>query len=219
MSARAGVATVLFVVAIVAALGAVHSAEAQTAGLTEDLLRHTTYPSEFSPTRSVTLRDGRYEWNQPPLRGYAVFARAVIGPEYAAVLIDSSTGGSGMFLSLHLVTSPAGAVTAGPGLFLGDRWRVNSLSLSGDRVLLDVVRQGPSDPFCCPTLAETRVYGREGNALVFRGLVASVATPAPPATGSLGLAGTRGSAAATAAALSLATVALVLIARRRTATR
>lgn len=154
----------------------------------------------------------------PPLRGYATFVRAAIGGDYAVVLLATSTGGTGVFLSLHLVTSPAGAVTAPPGLFLSDRWRFNSLSLSGDRVLLEVVRPGPSDPACCPTLAETRVYTRDGGVLMFRGPFAAIATPAPPHTGNLGAAGASDTPV-TVAALALATFSLVLLARRRSALR
>ncbi len=192
-------------------------AEAQSAGLTEDVLRNATYPSEYSPTRSVTLRDGRYEWSQPsPQRGTATFVRAAIGSQYAVVLLGTNTGGTGDFLSAHVVTGSFGAVQAGPGLFLGDRWRVNSLTLGGDRVLLDVVRHAPSDPLCCPTLAEVRVYMREGDALVFRGIVAATIEVAPPATGNAGIAAPeRGRAWAGA---TLAAAALVLLARRRTAT-
>jgi hypothetical protein len=215
---RTVVAAAGVLVLLAAQLGEGSTAEAQGTGLTEALLRNATYPSEFSPSRQVVLRDGRYEWNQPPLRGYAMFAQAVIGPEFAAVLIDSSTGGSGMFMSLHLVTSTAGAVSAGPGLLVGDRQRVEAFAIEDGRVRLALLTQGPTDPFCCPTQRETRTYVREGNA--FR-LAATVITQpgsgplTPPRTGQLGTAAPGGSAVPMVL-VSLLAVALVAAARGAT---
>lgn len=200
------------------------AARAQTAGLTVGLLQNATYPSEFTVGKQVTLRDGRYDQraalNDPFRPALITFVDAVIGTEYAAVVIASNTGGSGVFLSLHPVTSSAGAVTAGPGLFLGDRQRIEGFAIVDGRVRLALLTQGPGEPFCCPTQRETREFVRDANA--FR-LVSTVVTqpgalpaaPSPPKTGTLGSLG--GSSGGTAAAFTLAAVALVLAARRRTA--
>ncbi len=220
-------ATTLFLLVMVASMPAV--AGAQTAGLTLDALKNATYPSEFSPSKQVTLLDGKAAWNQPPLRGNAVFVDAQIGPEYAAVLIGTSTGGSGSFLTLHLVTRSAGAIVAGPGVLVGDRTRVEAFAIdpSGVRfdagsVRLAVLTQGPTDPFCCPTQREARIYVRDNNAfrlasttITQPGTGPNVA-PAPPKTGTAGLADAGSNAAAL---LALATVILALGARSRMAAR
>ena len=81
-----------------------------------------------------------------------------------------------------------------------------------------MIRHGPGEPFCCPTLADVREYVREGNRLRLVSSAqpdAPVATPAPPRTGSAGLAaGTAGGATATNGVLVLATVVLVIGTRR-----
>jgi hypothetical protein len=184
---------------IVLSLAMPDTTTAQAPALTLDLLKNATYPSEYSPSGQAPLRDGEYEWNQPPLRGRATFVDAAVGRQYTAVLIASSTGGSGVFTSLHLVTSANGAISAGPGLFLGDRQRIESFSIAGDRVRLSVITHGPTEPLCCPTQHETREYIVAGNA--FRLASTTITQPAsggsvqpvPPKTGNAGLAsGTAG---------------------------
>ncbi|MSQ35835.1 MAG: hypothetical protein EXR63_01645 [Dehalococcoidia bacterium] len=222
MTACVGTTLALLLVAL-AALGlGVRPAAAQTAGLTEDVLRNTTYPSEFSPTPRSRCETVATSGTNRRRSVATVFAQAVIGPEFAAVLIDSSTGGSGLFLSLHSVASVAGAVTAGPGLFLGDRQRVEAFTIEGGRVRVTLLTQGPTDPFCCPTQRETREFVREGNAsrlvsTVITRLGSGPLTPPPPRTGNLGLADDARGPGATASALVLATIALALVVRRRTA--
>lgn len=193
---------------------------------TLERLRNMTYPSEYSPSKQVALVDGKAEWNEPPLRGNVVFVSAQFGRDFAAVTLGSSTGGSGSFTSLHLVTSSAGIPTAGPGVFIGDRTRVESIDIQGDLVRLSLLTQGPTDPQCCPTQRETRSYLREGNGV----RLASTAitqpgsgplTPpttgavTPPKTGSLGSAEAR-TADAVVTTLALVTALVVGTARRAT---
>ena len=140
---------------------------------TLDRLRNITYPSEYSPSKQVALVGGKAEWNEPPLRGNAVFMIAWIGPTFAAAILGSSTGGSGSFTTLHLVTNNAGTPVASSGLFIGDRTRIESIGVEGDRVRLGLLTQGPTDPQCCPTQREIREFVHDGN--TFR-LVSTVVT-------------------------------------------
>lgn len=197
-------------------------------GMTLDRLKNTTYPSEYSPSKQVTLIDGKAEWNEPPLRGNAVFVDAKVAPDFAAVILGSSTGGSGSFTSLHLITGTAAAPIAGPGVFIGDRTRVESIGFESNGIRLDLLTQGPTDPQCCPTQRETRTYVRDGN--TFRLVSTTITQPGsgpltpppatgavtPPKTGNLGLADSRSDAAPL---LALAVVTVTLAARRRTGTR
>src|SRR3954468_12452702 len=111
------------------------AAHAATPALTADALRNIAYPSQYTLAGSAPLRDGKYD-QRADLGGdlgaknpaVVSFTSAAIGDNYSAVLLATNTGGSGIFLTLHLVTVQAGVPQAGPGLFLGDRWRINSMS-------------------------------------------------------------------------------------------
>ncbi len=209
-------------------------ATAQTTGLTHDLLKNATYPSVVGAGgRSITLHDGRFE-ERTQLSNAGVtlnvvttvtFIDAAIGPEYAAVVIASNGGGSGTFIRLHLVTGGAGTVTAGPGAALGDRVSTERPRITDRGVQMDVVTQGPGEPLCCPTQRETREFAREGNE--FRLISTVVTQPSvsrppersasgPPQTGRIGLASP---VPPSPVGLALATLALVLLARRIVASR
>ena len=196
------------------AVGGLPAAQAQATDAVLSVLKNTTYPSEYTPSKQAPLRDGKYEFNQPPLRASVTFVDAAIGAQRTAVLLASSTGGSGVFLSLHLVTSQNGAIIAGPGLFLGDRQRVEAFTISGDRARVDLVTQGPNEPQCCPTQHETREFVVDGN--VFRTVSIAVTQPggtlAPvaPKTGNLGRISEVG---ALPPVLALFTLAFALLAR------
>jgi hypothetical protein len=49
---------------------------------------------------------------------------------------------------------------------LGDRVKVNSLSLKAGKIIIDLVTHGPNDPSCCPTVKKIAVYRLVGNKLV-----------------------------------------------------
>src|ERR1051326_8881319 len=152
-------------VAVAAVISGGGLATAQAAGLTTGLLQKMSYPSQFTVSKQAPLRDGTYDQRaalggDEGARNPAVvrFVNASIAGDQAAVLLSTNTGGSGIFVTLHLVTQTAGVPLAGPGLLLGDRWGINSLSFADGRVTLDVTRGAPTDPLCCPTLHDVRVY-------------------------------------------------------------
>jgi hypothetical protein len=215
---------VLLGFAVLLAAGAPGSAHAQAAPLTLDQLKNATYPSTFTASKSATLVDGAYSEAAAPGSASLVqvqFVDAAISPDFAAVVLATSGGGSGTFYTLHLVTVQDGAPFAGAGLQLGDRIKLNSIAIVDNQVRIDMTTQGPTDPMCCPTQDETRIYGfgPAGFSLLSTTPATTTAPPAPAATG---MAGTvlPNSAGVT---LQLALLALALLtvvgARRRTQRR
>jgi hypothetical protein len=203
------------VLLLLAAAGlAPHDARAQTTVPTLDALRNASYPSEFTADGTAPLADGTY--SEPAASGSAslvsvTLVDAAIGDDYAAVVLATSGGGSGTFYTLHLASIDAGGLSTGAGLLLGDRIELASIAVEGDGVRIALTTQGPTDPFCCPTQEETRVYG-----FTATGFQLLSTTPGPgtiaPAPGDTGTAGfvTRTRAGTGAIAISLLLAALVV---------
>ena len=211
---RAAIALLFAVLPLLTALAAPSPAEAQVSALLPEALKNIEYPSEYAPTKRITLRNGRYEWDGPvPQRGNAVFVTSATVQQWAAVVIGTSTGGSGSFSTLHLVRAASGAAIAGPGLFLGDRIRIEKIGVTQEGALvIEMVTQGPNEPLCCGTKREMRDYLPDGNTfrLIAVDDVPVGANPTPPRTGNLGLAHDPSAAPL---ALLLAALALVVAAR------
>ncbi len=116
-------------------------------------------------SQTVQLAGGKYEAGQG-----ADYLMAALLPNIAfgdlnndgvadaVVVLAENYGGSGTFLSLV----PVLATTEGPkpekGVTLGDRVQVQSVSVQNGQVTVSLMAQGPNDPQCCPSQAETRVY-------------------------------------------------------------
>jgi heat shock protein HslJ len=117
----------------------------------------------------VRLDKGRYE-GEPFVEGGAARPLIVLidefiergdldgdGIEEAAVLLMESSGGSGSFLYLA-VLSRAGEGLESIGTFLlGDRVQVRSVHIEREEVILSLVQHGKKDPLCCPTYNARKV--------------------------------------------------------------
>jgi hypothetical protein len=69
----------------------------------------------------------------------------------AAVVLASTTGGTGTFIDLYaLLDKQDHAVTRGPAS-LGDRVKVDSIRVYNRAVHLHLLTHAPDDPLCCPT--------------------------------------------------------------------
>ena len=186
------------------------TAQAQTPPLTESVLKNTTYPIAQVPGGMAKFADGLFEVPAAPGSATKASARyttsaigTIGGQPRAAVIVVGSGGGTGQFVYLFLVDG-AGNVLASE--FLGDRTRVDALTLERDRVIVDLVVARTTDPACCPTLAQHREYTVAGNALVAT-ITPPTTPPVPPrpaATGSAGPATVRTATTFAFAALALA---------------
>jgi heat shock protein HslJ len=126
----------------------------------------------------VTLVDGLWQ-GAPYAEGGASAPRAGLvrdfllsgdldgdGAEESAVLIWTSSGGSGTYDYLAVLGRDAdGAVSARAGAPLGDRVKVRAASIVDGRVVLDTVQAGPSDAACCPGQKKRRTYALAGDVM------------------------------------------------------
>jgi len=94
------------------------------------------------------------------------------GLEDAAITLNENTGGSGVFVSLLAVFSEGSVRAQGPSALLGDRVQVNNMSIRDGKILVDLLRQGPNDAMCCPTLKEQQRYEAASGRLVLTHIVA-----------------------------------------------
>ena len=126
----------------------------------------------------VTLVDGLWQ-GAPYAEGGASAPRAGLvrdfllsgdldgdGAEESAVLIWTSSGGSGTYDYLAVLGRDAeGAVSARAGAPLGDRVKVRAASIVDGRVVLDTVQAGPGDAACCPGQKMRRSYALAGDVM------------------------------------------------------
>lgn len=84
----------------------------------------------------------------------------------AAVVLVYWGGGSGVFNYLAAVENDHGTPRHVASAELGDRVRIDGISVAGSRVTVNLTVQGEHDPMCCPTQAATRTFALEGQALV-----------------------------------------------------
>jgi LysM repeat protein len=139
-------------------------------------LRNATYQGIYA--EPVQLTDGKYE-GKPFVEGGASRPTVTFvdpfhalgdlngdGLEDAAVVLAENSGGSGVFLYLAAVVDQNGTPANVATQLLGDRVEIKSVAVDGGEIVIDMVTQGPNDPFCCPSLEVTLRYRLEGDRLV-----------------------------------------------------
>lgn len=192
------------------------SASAQAAAPTEQQLRNATYPTPYRASKSITLVDGKFDSVAEHVNMTYVDATygTLNGTPVAVVHTATNTGGSGVFSEIYLVD--ASLKPFGPG-FLGDRLKNVKVQVVDNKIHVDMITQGPSEPFCCGLTPARQTWELQHGALVRMSQVfAQIQPPAPirPAATGHGVeaASTAPSAAVALALLSL-TATFVLAAR------
>jgi hypothetical protein len=87
----------------------------------------------------------------------------------AAVVLVYWGGGSGVFNYLAAVVNEQGQPRHVASAELGDRVRIDGISIKDGTVTVNLVVQGANDPMCCPTQAATRSFSLRGQELVETG--------------------------------------------------
>ena len=87
------------------------------------------------------------------------------GVDDAAVVLWANTGGSGLYSYLAAVVNQDGKVQPVGAQLLGDRVKVQGLSVKDGKIEIQTLEPGPNDPQCCPSQLVQRTYQVDGNAL------------------------------------------------------
>ena len=83
-----------------------------------------------------------------------------------AVVVFMDPGGSGTFIHLLAIHDREGTPVQAGREFLGDRVRVQNLSISGGRIFVTMLAHGPGDGLCCPSVQIRRAFTPHGRRLV-----------------------------------------------------
>ncbi|MGB5525752.1 MAG: hypothetical protein WBN79_02685 [Gemmatimonadota bacterium] len=152
--------------------------------LSAAILRSAAYFSQHVDEREIRLANGVF---RDTARRVAVFFQ----PEYAAgdldsdgvpdaaVVLATTTGGSGTFLDLAVVLNEDGRPANAATRFLGDRVPVDRIRIVEGEIQVDLTMHGPADPMCCPSLEVTRRFRYESGEVVEIGTGAEPAGDAP----------------------------------------
>jgi hypothetical protein len=144
--------------------------------LTLNALKNAEYQSEFPKSKKARLTDGKYEEEIVP--GAASKLTIMIYPDMyafgdlngdgvddAAVVLATSAGGSGTFISLEAVINDKGTPKHIASASLGDRTRLKSIAIQAGEITVTTLTHGPNDPMCCPTIEGTQKYKLQGDKL------------------------------------------------------
>jgi hypothetical protein len=164
------------------------SPEPAASQLALEALANLEYQSEFTESGTAPLVDGEYR--EPAAPGSASEIRVMLteyvafgelnGEPTAAVILVSDSGGSGTFYDLAVVVEQDGEPVNVATTLLGDRVRINDLTIEDGQIVVDLVTQGPDDPFCCPTQQMVNTYELQGDQLVLASSEIVGTVEAPP---------------------------------------
>ncbi|MCL7959058.1 MAG: LppP/LprE family lipoprotein [marine benthic group bacterium] len=147
-------------------------------------LRSAVYASQHVEEGEIRLVQGAYRDTARRvsvffLPEYAVGDIDSDGAPDAAVVLATTTGGSGTFLDLALVLNRDGQPVNAATRFLGDRVPVDRIRIVEGEVQVDLTMHGPADPMCCPSLEVTRRFRYESAEVVEIGTRADSADDTP----------------------------------------
>lgn len=152
------------------------TATAKPAGLTFDALKNAEYKASFLNNKTIRLADGKYQ--EKAQAGAATETVVALYPKYAlgdlngdgvedaVVVLASSGGGSGSFYELAVVLNQGGTPRHVASESLGDRIKLEDISIKAGTIAVEMVTHGPQDPLCCPTLKTTRNFKLQGDKLI-----------------------------------------------------
>lgn len=169
------------IILILAVSGCGQSTSAQpatvTPGLSVESIKNTEYQSELAGNKKVKLVNGTYEEASAPnsasktnvvlvdsMTAFGDLNSDGIGD--AVAILASNGGGSGTFIDLAAVLNQGGKPNHVASVKLGDRVKVEAISVSSGTIVLNYLKQGPNDPLANPTQKTTEKYKLQGDKLV-----------------------------------------------------
>ena len=146
--------------------------------LTINVLKNAEYRSKWSAQGKIKLSDGIYREQIVPGSGSELVIKLSDkitfgdlngdGLEDAAVILVSDPGGSGTFYDLAAVIDSRGQAKHVASAFLGDRVKVEELSIRSGKIVVKMLTHRSTDPMCCPSLKVEQAYELQGDELVRR---------------------------------------------------
>jgi hypothetical protein len=144
------------------------------AGLIMTGLKNAEYRSGATESGTAPLVDGEY--SETPVPGSASVTVVQLtehvafgyldGQPAAAVILVTTTGGSGTFYDLAVLVERDGQLANIAITPLGDRVQIRSFGIEGDEIVVEMIAHGPDDPMCCPTQHVRQTYVLQGDQLV-----------------------------------------------------
>jgi heat shock protein HslJ len=133
-----------------------------------------TFLSTWFPSGKVTLSNGEYREPAAPGSASEIVVRLtdkrvfglVDGKPMGAVVLTTSTGGTGTFYDLALLIKERERWVNTSVVPLGDRVKVHSLEMKNDSFVIEMTTHGSSDAMCCPTLDVRKRFAVHENRLV-----------------------------------------------------
>jgi len=151
------------------------------APLSEEALKNAEYHSQdFTLSNTpvngtIRLTDGKYEYKGPQSTLFMLqvnYLQSTAGdlngdgtPD-AVVVLDTNTGGSGVFLYLAALVNQDGQPDNVSTVFLGDRVKIDAVTIQSGVVRLEMVVQGTQDAMCCPSQKVTQEFVLKNNQLM-----------------------------------------------------
>jgi hypothetical protein len=157
-----------FMPAALAAILALACATPVQPALTREALENAEYRSTFSKHETVRLQGGEYREEIVP--GAASQITVMLGDrvafgdlngdglEDAAVVLIMSGGGTGNFRFLSAILNENAKPREAAQTLLGDRVRIESLSIRDGLVFVELLSHRANDPMPQPTFRERRLY-------------------------------------------------------------
>ena len=139
-----------------------------------EILENLDYKTTMTSSGTAQLQDGEY--HEQIAEGSAsetvisltndVAYGELDGSKAAAAILTTTTGGSGTFYELALIQVQEGMPVNVATTFLGDRVKILSLQIQDDRIIVEMIGQGPDDPMCCPAQWLRKTFEYEGGNLI-----------------------------------------------------
>jgi hypothetical protein len=143
--------------------------------LTRAALREARYATEFSDSGVVQLVHGEYRLPVAPGSADEVSVSLADSMAFgdfdgdgdidAGAVLVGSGGGSGTFYHLVAVLNDRGTPRHLASVLLGDRIKIQRVTIHRDTITVSLIRHGPADPQCCPTQAAVEHFVLQGSTL------------------------------------------------------
>jgi heat shock protein HslJ len=146
---------------------------ATASALSSQFLGNIAYRSGWTQSGKAQLVNGTY--SETAIPGSATQTTVKLtdmiahgrlnGRDTAAVILVTDPGGSGTFYELAVVRVEKGKPVNVAIARLGDRVKIAGVSIGKSGIEVELVRQGPADPVCCPSLHVREMYVLQGRKL------------------------------------------------------